>query len=246
MLAAASGPVFVSPFDRAGLATSAVDKTIGTVLGGALVKDPRKVRLVLNDPRYSIAQQIVSRLNGRYAKADPIADAKGPSTVELTIPAAFNERKRVFLERVLHTTLQENQAMLERRAKDLGDEIKEEQAEYESIGLAWEAIGKVALPVIREHYHDSKPESNYYAARTGLRLMTTKMWQPLRKRPECQEFLSSTGDDEWDTRPTCTALASSFENYLEIPTKIRASALPWAASYRTLPSNQVLTRTIWY
>ncbi len=170
MLATASGPVFVSPFDRAGLATSSVDLKVGIVLGGGVVKEPRKVRLVLNDPRYSIAQQIVTRLNGRYAKSDPIADAKGPSMIEVTIPQEFNDRKRVFLERVLHTTLNEHPAMLERRAKDLSEEMKDDQAEYESIGLAWEAIGKIALPVIREHYHDSKPDVSYFAGRTGLRL----------------------------------------------------------------------------
>jgi flagellar P-ring protein FlgI len=169
-LALGSGPVFVSPFDRAGLATSKVDLKLGFVLGGGVVKEPRKIRLVLNDPRYSIAQQIVSRLNGRYAKADPIADAKGASTIELTIPPEFQDRKRVFLERVMHTTLNEHPATLERRAKELSDEIMIEGAEYESIGLAWEAIGKVALPIVREHYLSPKPEIAYFSGRTGLRL----------------------------------------------------------------------------
>lgn len=169
-LATGAGPVFVSPFDRAGLATSSVDLEVGIVMGGGSVKEPRQVRLVLNDPRYSIAQQIVSRLNGRYAKADPIANAKGPSSIDLTIPPEMNDRKRVFLERVLHTTLNDHPAMLERRAKDLSEEITDDGAEYESIGLAWEAIGKDALPIVRGHYRDSKAEASYFAGRTGLRL----------------------------------------------------------------------------
>lgn len=169
-LATGGGPVFVSPFDRAGLATSKVDPKVGFVLGGGIVKEPRRIRLVLNDPRYSIAQQIVSRLNGRYAKADPIADAKGASTIELTLPPEFNDRKRVFLERIMHTTLNDHPAMLERRAKELSDEITDEGAEYESIGLAWEAIGKVGLPIVRHHYHSPKPEVAYFSGRTGLRL----------------------------------------------------------------------------
>ncbi len=169
-LATAMGPVFVSPFDRAGMATSNVDLKVGYVMSGATVTEPRKIRLVLNDPRYSIAQQIKTRLNGRYGGAYPIADAKGPSMVELDIPKEFQDRKRVFLERVMHTTLNDNPAILERRAEDLGQEITQEDAEYESIGLAWEAIGKLALPVIRQHYRDSKPEISYFSGRSGLRL----------------------------------------------------------------------------
>jgi len=169
-LATASGPVFVSPFDRAGRATSKVDLRTGTVLGGGVVMEPRKIRLVLNDPRYSTAQQIMNRINSRFAGVDPLADAKSPDSIDLEIPDEMRDRKTLFLERVLHTTISDSPSFLEKRAEDLGEEIVEPGAELESIGVAWEAIGKIILPHVRAHYADASQESSYFAGRTGMRL----------------------------------------------------------------------------
>ena len=173
--ATAEGPVFVGPFDREGLATSKVDLKTGFVLGGGVVSEPRKIILALNDPRYSTAQQIVTRLNGRYATVDPIAKAGGPGSIELTIPEEYRDRKRLFLERVGHTTLNANPALLAKRAKDLAAEIQEDDPDFNAIGLAWEAIGKAeVLPVIRDLYENTNSDIAYFAGRTGLRLGDNK------------------------------------------------------------------------
>lgn len=169
-LATASGPLLVSPFDRQGLPTDKVDLRQGFVLGGGQVKEPRTVRLTLNDPSYSVAQQIVTRLNGRWGGLKQVANAISPGRVDLTIPDEFAERKRIFLEQVVHTTLNGNPALLEKRSKELAAEIVHPDAEFESIGLAWESIGKVALDDIRELYQHPMPETNYFAGRTGMRM----------------------------------------------------------------------------
>ncbi len=169
-LATAAGPVFVSPFEPDGSLADKVDLRTGWVLGGGITKEDRRVRLVLNDPRYSIAQQIVARLNGRYGTTDPVAVGQSPSFVDLRIPGKFRERKRLFLERILFTTLNAGESFLDRRAKDLAEAIIQPDAEYESIGLAWEAIGPICLPVVRELYKHDTPEVAYYAGRTGMRL----------------------------------------------------------------------------
>jgi hypothetical protein len=169
-LATAAGPVFVSPLETDGKLADKVDLRTGWVLGGGLATEDRRVRLVLNDPRYSIAQQIVARVNGRYSTTDPVAVGQSPSFVDLRIPDKFQQRKRLFLERVLFTTLQAGDSFLERRAKDLVEAINQPGAEYESIGLAWEAIGPICLSVVKELYNNSTPEVAYYAGRTGMRL----------------------------------------------------------------------------
>lgn len=169
-LARAEGPVFVSPFDTAGRPTSNVDLRRGMVLGGGVVREGRHVRLMLVDPRYSVTKQIESRINARFAGVDPLAVAKSAGMIEINFPAEMRDRKRVFLERVMHTTLNGSTPFLEQRARDLGDEIDDEDAEYETIGLAWEAIGKLGLPQIRKHYLTETPAVSYYAGRTGLRL----------------------------------------------------------------------------
>jgi hypothetical protein len=170
ILARADGPVFVSPFDRAGRPTSNVDLRKAMVLGGGIVKEPRKIRLLLTDPRYSVAQQIENRINSRYSVVDPIADAMSAGSLDLKIPDESDDRKRIFLERIMHTTINGSTPFLEQRARELGDEMTDSDAEYETIGLAWEAIGKLALPHIRKHYATESPEISFFAGRTGLRL----------------------------------------------------------------------------
>lgn len=169
-LATASGPVFVSPLDLEGKSVKNVDLREGLVMGGGMAKEDRRVRLVLNDPRYSVAQQIVARINGRYSTSDPIAVGQSPSFVDLHIPDKFRDRKRLFLERVLFTTLVANEGYLEQKTRELAEAIAGSDAEYESIGLAWEAIGQTCLSVVRELYNHPTPEVCYYAGRTGMRL----------------------------------------------------------------------------
>jgi flagellar basal body P-ring protein FlgI len=169
-VATAGGPIFVSPFDPEGKPSDKIDLRSAWVLGGGVVKQNRRIRLVLNDPRYSAAQQIVARLNGRYGATDPAAVGQSPSFVDLHVPDKFQDRKRVFLEQALFTTLNSSEGFLEQRARDLAVEIAKPAAEYESIGLAWEAIGPLCLPIIRELYTHSSPEVAFYAGRSGLRL----------------------------------------------------------------------------
>lgn len=169
-LAMASGPLFVTPFDRAGRPVSEIDLRQARVMSGGIVKEPRRIRLILTDPRYSVAQQIRTRINGRYAGVDPIADAKSAGAIDLTIPPEERDRLRVFLERVMHTTLNGSTPFLEQRATELSEEITDDDAEYETIAMAWEAIGKLSLPHVKPHYGSETPSISYYSGRTGMRL----------------------------------------------------------------------------
>lgn len=169
-LATASGPMFVTIFDQAGEATSKIDLRTGFVLGGAVVKEPRRVRLVLNEPRYAVAQQMVSRINGRYAGAEPIADGKSAGAIDIKIPDEYRNRKRVFLEQVAHTVLNDNPALLDKRVVELAQDIELPDADGDGIGLAFQAIGKVALPQVKPLYQHALPDVRYFAARTGTRM----------------------------------------------------------------------------
>ena len=169
-VATAEGPLFISPIGLEKEIPTKIDLRKGLVLGGGKNTRPRTVRLVLNDPSPSNTRRIVDRLNGRYTKDDPLAKAKDAGSIELIIPPEWRERKRVFLEQVLHTTLNPAPGVLEKRAKDLVTEIEHPDAEFESIGCAWEAIGRTVLPIIREVYNSPLPAASYFAGRTGLRL----------------------------------------------------------------------------
>ncbi len=169
-LATASGPIFVSPFDNSGKPAKTVDLRTGWGLGLGSVSEDRRIRLVLNDPRYSVAQRIVARLNGRYATDEPIAIGQSPSFVDLSIPVQDHKRTRLFLERVVHTPLNGGESFLRKRSKKLAEEMILPEAPYGTIALAWEAVGEIALPDIRDLYLHSSRDVSYFAGRTGLRL----------------------------------------------------------------------------
>lgn len=169
-LAVAEGPVFVTPFDRVGRPTDKVDLRRGVVLGGGIVRQPRRLRLVLNEPSPSRAKRIERRLNGRYGRGEPIAVGTTAGILELKIPREFDNRRRYFLERALRTTINGDPAFLERRKKELLGEWKEAGADGDAIGLAMEAIGPIVLPDLRPLYEDASVEVSFFAARTGVRL----------------------------------------------------------------------------
>jgi len=169
-LASAAGPIFISPFGRGSESATKVNPRTGVVLGGGTVIKPRKVRLILNDPRYSDAVRIRNRINSVYGTLDSIADAKSPTIIELSVPPEHRLRKKLFLDYVGHTTLISSDGFLEQRAKDLAAEIQQSDANYESIAVAWEAIGRSTLPVVQSLYDNSLAPARYYAGRTGLRM----------------------------------------------------------------------------
>jgi hypothetical protein len=169
-VATATGPLFISPIGLGKEVPTRIDVRQGLVLGGGYVTKPRMARLVLNETSPSTAMRIVDRLNGRYGKGKPIASGKNMDAIDLTIPKEYKDRKQLFLEHVLHTMLNSSPGALEQRAKDLGVEIVHPDAEFESIGGAWEAIGRLALPQVREFYMHPLPATNFYSGRTGLRL----------------------------------------------------------------------------
>jgi hypothetical protein len=169
-IASASGPIFVSPIGLGKDIPDKINLRAGLVLGGGVVKRQRNLRLVLNTPSPSVARRIESRINGRYTAEEPVAIGQSHAVVELAIPPSYRGRKDLFLEHVLHTTLNVDATALRRKARDLAEEITHPDAEFESIGAAWEAIGRIVLPEIKALYLHPLPAANFCAGRAGMRL----------------------------------------------------------------------------
>ncbi len=169
-LATASGPVFVSPFNRKGKPTDKVDLTFGVVFGGGVVTEDRKIRLVLNDPSPSIAKRIEREINSRYGGLEKIAVGERTSHINLSVPREYKQRKAHFLNRILHTPLNSNVEYIARRSKELAQAFEEPEPFYDSIGIALDAIGKSAVPFIERLIASESEPVSYYASRTALRL----------------------------------------------------------------------------
>jgi len=169
-LATAAGPIFISPFGRESSSATKANPRMGIVLGGGIVQKPRRVRLVVSDPKYSDAVRIRNRINSLYGTLQPIADAKSPGIIELSIPPEHLLRKKLFLDMVNHTTIISSEGFLEQRTKDLADEIQHSEADYDGIATTWEAIGRSVLPTVQGLYDAGAAPVRFYAGRTGLRL----------------------------------------------------------------------------
>lgn len=167
----AAGPIYVSPFGREEAAATRSDPRFGRVLGGGVLKDDRRLRLILHSPSYPMAVRIRDRLRGRFGATEPnVADAVSPSTINLVIPREFRDRPQHFVDLVMHTQVVSEPARLTRRAAELVDQIVHPLAPYEDIALIWEAMGRTIVPTIAPLYDHQLEAAAYYAARTGLRL----------------------------------------------------------------------------
>lgn len=169
--AVAQGPVYVPPFNNAGKPSENIDLRRALVLGGGMVKSDRKVRLVLNDPRYSVAKQIERTINSRYGGSEKYAVGESPSYIELKFPREMRHDKLLFIERVMLTTMSTDTGVLEKRADELVAAMKDSDTEkLSSTALALEAIGKPSVVKLAALLDSSSNATHYYASRTLLRL----------------------------------------------------------------------------
>lgn len=166
-LARGAGPVFTSPTPGSDPAAG-VRK--GTVLGGGVTLEARSFRLLLNEPSYTMARKIDSRINERFGQRPRVAEAMSNGFVELRTPAAYADRPEHFLRLVPHLMVDAAPALYERRLRELNEEVKGGDERLDHLSLAWEAIGRVAIPTVQPRYSDSDPAIAYYACRAGLRL----------------------------------------------------------------------------
>ena len=167
------GPLFVNPFpicvrgDR-----QQVDPRRGVVLGGGTSLYDREIRLVLLRPDFRTAQQIQNRINTRFQSPDDpwVAQARR-EYVLLRVPERYRDRYDHFIDLVWALYLRSTPGYIETQLRGLNKSAAEPGADYGAIALAWEAIGKSALPFLENWYRDpTQGEVAYHAARTALAL----------------------------------------------------------------------------
>lgn len=169
VLAEAEGPISWNPFSTESDSATRDDVRRGVVHGGGITKEDRRIRLVLSEPSYRQATSIADRINARFS-GDKIAAAESPSYIKLKVPRDYQGNPEHFLRLVLRLYVPDRPGFLDRRCQDLADEMLRETAPHEEIALAWEGIGKTALPTVRKLYADPRKYVSFYSALAGLRL----------------------------------------------------------------------------
>ncbi len=191
-LASARGPLFLDPLARSeeGLSAEPLERR-AVVLSGGVATAERKLELVLNQASWQRSRMIADRINERFPKAPsdrrdtavPIND----SLIELNIPARFNHDTMDLLGLIRHLYTQRGPRFEPQQAQRLADLLAGDGRHARSVVLAWQAMGKTVLPVIRPYYDHPQMDVCLAALEAGARLedeMTTDPLNTIAKQPD--------------------------------------------------------------
>jgi len=168
--ARAAGSVFLNPFLDPEKPADAPRMREGRVIGGGKVVASRPLRLILRDPDYARCNLIQRRINQRFGQPRRVANAKNPSTIELTVPPSQHEDYEHFLQLVMHLPLQAGPGRWESRARQVGEDMQKAGANHDGLSLVWEAMGRQVIDVCRKLYAAKSPAVAFYSARAGFRM----------------------------------------------------------------------------
>ncbi len=165
------GQVFINPFGLKKDAATKADPRVGRVIGGGRATEARRIRLVLTNPSAAIASRLMRLINRRFGvEPRKTADAPDAHSVDLRIPEAWQGQEAHFLQLLVHLYVPASPSFADLRLRELCEEAVQPEAALADISLAWEGLGKTALPSIRKLYTHKEPGVSYFAGRTGLRL----------------------------------------------------------------------------
>jgi len=143
----------------------------GVILSGGTVKTDRGLRLILNQPHWKRSGLIADRINERFRKGRgdryKTAEARDDSRIDIHIPSRWRSQPIRLLELILHLYVQRMDNFETQKARELRDLVAENPGYGPRVALAWEALGKQALPVIRAQYKASNLELGFAALTAG-------------------------------------------------------------------------------
>lgn len=172
-LAEASGAIFINPFsDPAGDETDSVTRTTGRILSGGNVTKGLDLLLTLDNPSHARASSIVSAINSKFPQnpGDRQATAIGLSEelIELHVPARYKLETARFVELLMHTRL--DQMFPREYALRYARTLTEQPSLAPSVLWAMQALGKIALPELREVYDYAEITPRLAALESGANL----------------------------------------------------------------------------
>jgi flagellar basal body P-ring protein FlgI len=156
-MATARGDVYVNPFRQA-KARNNDDEFVynALVVAGGKTLQSRDLQLVLNQPSWNRSRDIADRINERYpAPPDAparTAEAQNDVLIRLNIPPTYANRTERFVRLIQHLFTQRTPNFASRKARQLAEALKADPERSESIALAWQALGRTIVPVLRQYY----------------------------------------------------------------------------------------------
>lgn len=183
-LAVAAGPTYINPLgpdtpDEGQLTL----KRQAVVLSGGVVTTSRPLDLVLNQPSWQRSRLIADRINERFPKAPSdryhTAVATDDSRIRLHVPARYAGRSQQLLELMAHLFVQRAPGFEQAKAQQLADLLTAQPRYASNVALAWVAMGRTVLPVMRQLYEHPHQDVRLTALEAGARLKDEAVTDPL-------------------------------------------------------------------
>ncbi len=175
-LAAASGPMYINPLNQKKTLSQSKLKLRrqAVVLSGGVATADRDLALILHQPSWQRSRLIADRINERFPKsptdrrdtAVPIDDTH----IKLNIPSRYARRADRLLELISHAFIQRSPGFEQAKAKQLATLLLDHAQYAQGIAMAWIAMGKTVLPVVRPYYNHPDQVIRLAALEAGARM----------------------------------------------------------------------------
>ncbi len=166
--AIAAGPLVTVPPSLN--STKQLDKEAAIILGGARIIEQSVVYIRMNDQlRHVVSTQSATEsINRRFDIYDKnarvgIATAKTDRTIEIQIPTKYRTDISHFVDTVLSVGFMESDLDQKNRMEECRKKMASNTT-AKNAALQLEAIGKDAIPILKEYLQNSDKEIRYYAA----------------------------------------------------------------------------------
>lgn len=180
----AFGDTYVSPAsDQLKESLKYAHQRSAVILSGGTVTMERKLQLVLNQPSWARSRRIADRINQMFERGaidrDQTAKAQTDLLIDIHIPKRFADDVEHFLELIQHLYVQGGVDFEPVQATELGAVLKEFPHQAQRVMLAWEALGRTAIPPIRKYYDDADLTVRLAALEAGTFLEDGLAVEPL-------------------------------------------------------------------
>jgi hypothetical protein len=183
VIAEAKGPLFLNPFAEPGNEYDAVSRNVGRILDGGYVTETSEMQIIMDNPSHQRARQIVRAINTMFpsSPSERYETARGvdETLVLVQVPQRYADRREEFVQLITHLTIDQSypEIYAQRYATAL------ENQPYLAGDMSWclQALGKRALPAIRDLYSYPEAAPRLAALRAGAGLEDPKCVEPLSK-----------------------------------------------------------------
>jgi flagellar basal body P-ring protein FlgI len=170
-LATARGDIYLNPFDDASIPVQ--DNSFlrqGIVLRGGRVAEDQRIELTLNQPSWARSRTIANRINERFGLTSDrraIAEPKTDRTIAIFIPPRYADDPQELIGLISYVYLGGGPDFEEVMANQLADIARRRPDDRRDVQMAWKALGKQVVPVLRPLYEADDADLAFAALAAG-------------------------------------------------------------------------------